>query len=262
MNPKKDISVIIPVFNGEKYIEKTLLSVARQTTLPLEIIVVDDGSQDNTCEVIKSFICAHPEITIALVKCQHLGPGAARNTGIAAANGSWIAFLDSDDLWLPNKIDIVASTYINNSYSNFICHNEIHRQDDMDMMVDSFSKYNQEKSLSLQLFNGCFLSTSAIICKKSLLTHYGGFDNSFPNAQDYELWLRMSPKISLLMLPDILGVYVIRSGNISSRPLWERNKNLYRVIKGKKSMVPNNTYIFRIIKHMVLTLLEYIKALK
>ena len=93
MNPKKDISVIIPVFNGEKYIEKTLLSVVKQTTLPLEIIVVDDGSQDNTCEVIEDHLsCAHPGNNyIALVKCQHLGPGAARNTGIAAAQG----FLDS-----------------------------------------------------------------------------------------------------------------------------------------------------------------------
>ena len=109
MNPNKDISVVIPVFNGEKYIEKTLLSVVRQTTLPLEIIVVDDGSQDNTCEVIESFIYAYPEITTTLVKGQHLGPGAARNTGIATARGSWIAFLDSDDLWFPKKLEVTAN---------------------------------------------------------------------------------------------------------------------------------------------------------
>jgi glycosyltransferase involved in cell wall biosynthesis len=262
MNPSEDISVVVPVFNGEKFIEETLLSVARQTTLPLEIIVVDDGSQDNTCELIESFSCAYPEITTTLVKSQHLGPGAARNTGIAAARGSWVAFLDSDDLWLPNKIDLVASAYINNSYANFICHNEIHRRDSMDMMVDYFSKYDEEKSLSPQLFNGCFLSTSAIICKKSLLTHFGGFDNSFPNAQDYELWLRMSPKISLLMLPDVLGVYVVRSGNITSRPLWTRSKNVYRVIRGNKSLVSKYAYIIRITKHVVLTALEYAKILK
>ena len=262
MKPDKDISVVIPVFNSEKYINETLLSVARQTILPLEIIIVDDGSQDNTCKGIESFICTYPEITTTLVKGQHFGPGAARNTGINTANGSWIAFLDSDDLWLPNKIENVASAYANNSYSNFICHNEFHRENGFDMTVDSFSKYNKEKSLSLQLFNGCFFSTSAIVCKKSLLTYYGGFDNSFPNAQDYELWLRMSPKISLLLLPDVLGIYVIRSGNISSRPLWERSKNLCRVIKGKKSLVSNYAYICRIIKHMILTVIEYVKVLK
>lgn len=262
MNPSKDISVVVPVFNGEKFIEETLMSVVRQTTLPLEIIVIDDGSQDNTCELIEEFSCAHPGITTTLIKSQHLGPGAARNKGIAAARGSWIAFLDSDDLWLPNKLDLVARAYGKNYYANFICHNEIHRRDSIDKVVDSFSRYDNEKSLLPQLFNGCFLSTSAIICKKSLLTHFGGFDNSFPNAQDYELWLRMSPKISLLMLPDVLGVYVIRSGNITSRPLLKRSKSVYRVIKANKSLVSRHAYIIRVAKHVVFTALEYAKILK
>jgi glycosyltransferase involved in cell wall biosynthesis len=238
-------------------LKKTLLSVVRQTTLPLEIIVVDDGSQDNTCEVIESFIYAYPEITTTLVKGQHLGPGAARNTGIATARGSWIAFLDSDDLWFPKKLEVTANYYKHNTETNFICHNEIHRKDDADKQINYFRKYDRSKSLTSQLFQGCFLSTSAIVCKKNLLSKYDGFDISLPNSQDFDLWLRMSPKIRLLPIPDLLGIYVARYNNISSGPILKRAKNLFRVYQKNKYLVSNLVYFNTLIRFLLIIMLEF-----
>lgn len=230
MNPNKDVSVVIPVYDAAVFIADTLATVVAQSILPLEVVIVDDGSSDNTCNVIESFAQANPEINIRLIRENHKGPGSARNTGIQAAAGSWIAFLDSDDLWYPKKLEQIAAAYRSKPDANILCHNELHRRlDKSELALDYSSGFNPDLSLPAQLYSNNRFSTSAVICRRDLIISCGGFDVTLPNAQDYELWLRMSPNLKVLFVKEVLGIYVDRAGNISSGRMWRRFKNLLRV---------------------------------
>ena len=96
-------SVIIPVYNKERYIRKTIQSVLKQTFRDYEIIVVDDGSKDDSFKIVKSM----QEDSIVLVQQENSGVAAARNTGIESARGEYIAFLDADDYWHPNYLEVI-----------------------------------------------------------------------------------------------------------------------------------------------------------
>jgi len=100
------ISTIIPVYNGERYLEATIESALAQSWTPIEIIVIDDASNDGSVDIAKSFAAS---TTYALQS--HAGAGAARNHGVKLARGDYLAFLDADDLWLPNKLDLQMSAF-------------------------------------------------------------------------------------------------------------------------------------------------------
>ena len=99
---KDRVSVITPIYNAEKYVEKTLTSVFAQTYENIEIVLVDDCSKDKSAEIIAQLKKQHPEI-IYFLQPRNMGAGAARNKALELATGQYVAFLDSDDLWLPEK---------------------------------------------------------------------------------------------------------------------------------------------------------------
>lgn len=98
-SPKAGISVVIPVFNCERYIGAAIESVLKQTVVPDEIIVVDDGSTDSTVNIVSAY-----SSPVRMIRQQNRGGAAATNSGVAAASGSFLCFLDADDLWLPHKV--------------------------------------------------------------------------------------------------------------------------------------------------------------
>ena len=114
-----NISVVMPTYQSALFIHRTLQSIIDQTLLPSQILIIDDGSKDDTCSIIEDFSQKHPELNIELIKCSHKGPGAARNIGVQRAKCEWISFLDSDDLWFPDKLDICIKSIIENKYYNF-----------------------------------------------------------------------------------------------------------------------------------------------
>ena len=249
MNVTKDVSVVIPVFNAEKFIDRTLSSVALQTELPLEVIVVDDGSSDATCSVVEIFGNKNPQINLRLLRGEHGGPGHARNMGVNAAKGSWIAFLDSDDLWYPNKLLAISLAHRTSLESNILCHNELHRQLQGTESVLDYSKYFQPNvPLTQQLYKNNCLSTSAVICRRELILSCGGFDVFLSNAQDYELWIKMSPHLKIYFVKQVLGVYVDRAGNISSNRKWGKYKNVIRVLHRHRNKVKASVYLRAIIR--------------
>lgn len=244
MNPRTEVSVVIPVFNGETHIVPTLDSVARQTVLPLEVLVVDDGSSDGTCAIVENYCAAHPDLRLRLIRAQHVGPGGARNRGIDEAKGRWVAFLDSDDLWFPGKLEEVGRCHDASPGSNFLCHNEWHRHlDGTETLLDYAAGYRQDVALSRQLYWRNRFSTSAVVCERCLLIEAGLFDTSLPSAQDYELWLRMSPQIRVLFVRQVLGVYVDRSGNITSMRHWRRYRNVLRVLNRHRPLIDPATHV-------------------
>lgn len=225
------ISVVCPAFNSAKFIEGTLETIVRQTCLPSEVVISDDGSQDDTLGVVKRFVTERGAgISWRILHNDHRGPGAARNAGIRQASCEWIAFLDSDDLWEEKKIERIASAIVSIPDANFFCHDELLvGADGVARALEYGRRYRPQRPLSPQIYFSNMFSTSAVVCRRDLLIRHGCFDETFMSAQDYELWLRLSPFMCPAFVHEILGRYVERVGNITSSNLKRRLKNEMRI---------------------------------
>ena len=211
-------SVVIPSYNSAEFIEKTLLSVCQQSYQNFEIIVSDDGSVDNTIAIAKSVLQQY-SVDYHIIENLHRGPGATRDAGIQKAKYEWIALLDSDDYWLPEKLQQVNHVIEQDSSVNFIFHNEIYFEDKRHWFVNYVERYDAALHPFLALIRNNFLSPTSAVLHKNLLIQAGNFDASLLSAQDYELWLRMSllTDLKLFGLNQYLAYYRHRSvGNISS----------------------------------------------
>ena len=225
------ISVVCPTFNSAQFIEKTLTTVVSQTRLPDEVVISDDGSIDDTLAVVNRFVEKRGAgISWQILHNKHRGPGATRNAGISKANNEWIAFLDSDDLWEEKKIERVVESITLTPDANFFCHDELLvAADGVTSKLEYGRRYCSERSLPQQIYYSNMFSTSAVVCRRDLLIGQGGFDETLMSAQDYELWLRLSPFMRPIFVHDILGRYVERAGNITSSGLKRRMKNEMRI---------------------------------
>ena len=212
------ISVVIPTYNSEDFITKTLETVFSQTYDNYEVIVSDDGSTDNTVDVVRSFFLQNSSRKKTLLINKHEGPGAARNKGIENASGEWISFLDSDDLWNHNKLERVVRHILDNEGVDLICHSQIDIEGSKETLMIPSSYFNNKINPFLSMYRENCLYTSAVTIKKSILCQAGLFDNSLPSAQDYDLWLRlgMINKIKIGFIQDPLSTHINREGNISS----------------------------------------------
>ena len=226
MSSTFSVSVVVPTYNSAGFVTQTLRTVLAQTLPPTELIVSDDGSQDNTCAVVEELFKGCPHVRTVLLRNPHRGPGATRNAGVEAAQGEWIAFLDSDDLWEPQKLETIFAAIQRTPGVNLLCHEETIRA-----LNGTRSNTNWHHRLSLawpipgQLYNNNSFSTSAVVCRRELVRMWGGFDESLASAQDYELWLRMSPDLVVAFVPEVLGEYVVRLGNITTTRYWRRLRN-------------------------------------
>lgn len=192
------VSVVIPTYNRVHLLERALDSVLGQTLAADEIIVVDDGSTDNTVSTLKSL---HPEVK--LIQQDNLGVSAARNTGISAARHDWIALLDSDDVWHENKLERQI-TALNNTPEYLICHSdEIWIRDGVRV-----NQMNKHKKAGGHIFQHCLplcaISPSAVMIHRSLFDEIGLFDEDLPACEDYELWLRICSRYPVLFIDEAL----------------------------------------------------------
>lgn len=191
---KDSVSVIISTYNRKKIIGRAVDSVLGQTRSADEIILVDDGSSDNTDQLIKE---KYPDIKY--IWQENRGIGHARNTGISQARGIWIAFLDSDDEWLPSKL-INQLKALQHQPDYKICHtNEIWVRNGK--RVNPMKKH--EKSGGLIFKNClplCIISPSSVIIHRSVFEDHGLFDESLPVCEDYDLWLRFCAFLPILYL--------------------------------------------------------------
>jgi len=180
------VSVIIPTYNRGWIVKEAIDSVLEQDFHDYELIVVDDGSVDNTQTILKAY---GKKITV--LRQANQGVSAARNHGIAAATGRLISFLDSDDLWLPPKLSIQVKFFndhpqavINQTQEHWI-RNGV--RVNPKQRHHKFSGMIFERSLAL-----CLVSPSAVMIRKSLFNTVGIFDKNLPACEDYDLWLRIS----------------------------------------------------------------------
>ena len=180
-----NISVVIPVYNRMQRLFSAIDSVLRQSLLAAEIIVVDDGSTDGVFEQIGN---RYPEITV--VAQPNCGVGAARNLGIRQAKGEWLAFLDSDDIWLPGKLEQQARLLASESDLR-VCHtDEIWIRNGK--RVNPMHKHAKPRGwIYPQCLPLCCVSPSSILFHRDVLQNVGDFDETLPVCEDYDLWLRI-----------------------------------------------------------------------
>ena len=202
------VSVIIPTFNRFSLISRAIDSVLNQTIKPFEIIVVDDGSSDNTSTFIKNNYKS-----VKLIKQNNLGVSKARNVGIKNSSGDWIALLDSDDEWKKNKLEVQIKSLSEYDYYS-VCHtNEI--------WIRNGIRVNQKKrhqKYGGDIFDKCLdicrISPSSIIFKKNIINEVGWFDEGLSICEDYDLWLRITANFKILFIDKPL---VIKYGGHSDQ---------------------------------------------
>ena len=222
------VSVIIPTYNRGWIIKEAIDSVLAQDFKDFELIVVDDGSTDNTPEILNSY-----RGDILVFRQDNQGVSAARNRGIAEASGRFIAFLDSDDLWLPQKL-FRQVEFFNKNPDAQICQTEetwIRKG----VRVNPKKRHKKpwgmifEPSLAL-----CLVSPSAVMIRRSLFKKVGGFDETLPACEDYDLWLRISCRYPVCLIDTPL---IIKRGGhndqLSASPGLDkfRIKSLNKIIE-------------------------------
>lgn len=233
------IAVVCPTFNSATFFEKTLATVLGQTRKPDLLVISDDGSSDGTVDHVQRYLEQHANgVRFQVLANGHGGPGAARNAGIRVADCEWIAFLDSDDRWMPRKLERMERAILEWPDANFFSHDEVRLSREGRTTPLRYGRnYCRDLPLPPQLYFSNMFSTSAVTCRRNLLLRHGGFDETLMSAQDYELWLRMSSEIEPVFLNEVLGQYVERGGNITSGKLSRRMYNELLIAWKHRGMV-------------------------
>lgn len=204
------VSVIIPAYNAELFISETIDSVLAQSYKHIEIIVIDDGSSDNTLAIANTY---KDRITILTQK--NMGVSTARNYGAKKAQGKWLAFIDADDIWLPNKIEQQLEKIGTESWSHT---NSYYFGEQQSGDVTRSDLTPQHDGLCLQeLLADNFITTSTVLIKKSTFWQYQGFDESLPVLEDWKLWLTISAQEPLHYLAQPLAKYRVFPGSTSRK---------------------------------------------
>lgn len=210
-------SVVIPLFNGEKFIKQTLDSVRAQTFRDFEIIVVDDGSTDEAYKLLSQYK------DITLLQQKNGGPGNAKNLGMLNAKGDYIALLDQDDIWYPEKLEEVSKID-----ADVIYHAQNVSRSGIILKTQRARNYTDMLS---RLFWRNDLSGSTVCFRRRLIKEIGGFAEDLKFLEDYDLWLRMAESLATFHYIDkLLGERIIHEGNFSNQIAIMR-KNELRVIR-------------------------------
>lgn len=196
------ISVVIPTYNRASLIGETILSALGQSLVEKEIIVVDDGSSDDTSEVVKEF-----GDQIIYIRQPNSGPARARNIGIRMAKGQYIAFLDSDDLWLPDKLELQVQTFQHSPQLGLIF-TDVMWFSGREVMVPSLKEKYQLHTGHVyeKLLFDNWIATSSVLVKKECLDQVGGFDEDpqIMFVEDWNLWIRLAKHFQFGMVDRVL----------------------------------------------------------
>lgn len=202
------VSVVLPTFNRAEYLGRAVASVLAQTVSDIELIVVDDASSDGTAEYLNSLARQDGRIRV-LTNARSKGGGGARNVGIAASRGQWVAFLDDDDEWIPEKLQIqLAKLAANTAAIACSCSYEQHSTNGLKKIV----RLPQQVALPDLLRGSVLGGASMCICSRKILQGIGGFDTLFRSGQDWDLWVRLLQQGAIVICDEPLVKYLAHDG--------------------------------------------------
>ena len=227
------ISVIIPAYNMADYLPDTIQSVLDQSYKNTEIIVIDDGSTDNTQEVIKRF-----KQDVSYYYQDNSGPSASRNRGLEIAKGKYVAFLDADDLWLPNKLEMQVSNILSDPNIGIVgCGYSISDADGKTIRLNVVRKNykNHEKLLmALSIYQIIPGSSSGVLIPKECFEKVGVFDVSLKIGEDWDMWLRIAKEYKVVFVEDVL--VIIRKNIAKPKYRTATNEEKYVTMLIEKSV--------------------------
>lgn len=194
-------SVIIPTFNRSGFLSQAIKSVLAQTETDFELILIDDGSTDNTADLIKDI----NDTRLIYIHQPHQGVSGARNLGISLAKAEFIAFLDSDDCFKPEKLKI-AREYIDRFPEINIFHTEEIWYRDQKLLNQKKIHQKPDGYIFDNALKLCCIGLSTTVVKKDLFKAIGYFDENMPACEDYDLWLRASVLYPVKLIPQVLTI--------------------------------------------------------
>ncbi len=235
---KLTLSIIVPTYNRSDLITPTLESIVAQDSENYELIVIDDGSTDNTSEVLNELISKHTNTKISYYKIKNGERGAARNFGVSKANGDYVNFFDSDDIAYANHVKIFEKALLNNNQA--------------EVFAVSYDIKNSEgkilKSVILKNFVSSFIAKgNDLSCNGVFIRRDIAVDNPFSEnrelsgSEDYELWLRLSAKYDFPCFPEISHAVIQHDArstmNFNVEPLIKRKLLMLELAMGNKSVM-------------------------
>ncbi len=200
------ISIILPLYNGEEFIEETLLSIARQSFNNIELIIIDDGSTDDSCNIINriSRASSYPVIKkLKILKKENGGVASARNCGIKEAKGKWLAFIDQDDIWLAQKLERQLAALQN---SNAVwCYSAFTRfYSDGREVIKQNGSPDRMKTLRSLIFGKLFIPPSTVLIEKRICETEGGFVPDFIPSDEWDFFLTLAEKYNPAYCSEVL----------------------------------------------------------
>lgn len=229
------ISVIIPVYNGEKTIQETIESVLNQTFIDLELIVINDGSQDATLKVVERI----QDSRLKVFSYPNAGQSTSRNRGISLATGEYISFIDADDLWTPDKLEAQLKALQANpkaavaySWTDWI--------DESSHNLGKGSRNTEQGEVFAKLLLNDFVANgSNVLIRRQALNEVGGFDASVTPAEDWDMWLRLAVHYEFVAVQSPQVLYRI-SPNSASFNVWKMETSSLRVIEKAYTIAPQS----------------------
>jgi glycosyltransferase involved in cell wall biosynthesis len=200
------VSIVVPAYNAERFLEKSLNSVLEQTFPFWEMTVVNDGSTDRTQDIIRSYIALDNRIT-GINHGQNLGLSSARNSGMRSGTGKYVAFLDSDDCWFANKLEkqVAYLDYHPDIRASFT---GIELIDENNKLVETWDQIHKKypdscvnESLLIIKQNVIVGGGSTLMMRRSLIEEIGYFDESMRSVEDWDYWFRIAQKGALFLVP-------------------------------------------------------------
>lgn len=217
------VSVIIPAYKAGQYIRETIQGVLEQTHTNLELIIIDDGSPDNQAEVIAPI--AASDTRIQYIKQKNGGVSSARNHGYRLSKGFFLAFLDADDIWLPDNLELKLAKFAEDSDFGLV-HSDMAIMDGRSQLTGA-SKSGKEGYIleDLLSWNGtCVPTPSSILVKREVLEKVGGFDLELSNAADQEFFFRVANAYKIGRVPKVTWWYRVHDNNMHSNiPVMEKD---------------------------------------
>lgn len=207
------VTIITPTFNRADFLPSAIESVLGQTFRDFELIIVDDGSTDSSCKVIQGY--QQQDDRVVYIYQHNQGQSVARNRGLAEARGEFICFLDSDNAWLPEKLDISLQAFRKHPeadvvYGDFIVIDAVGKE----LGVNRMRRFSGR--ITAQLLRDNFVSMNTTMTRTSCFRELGEFKENERMAEDYELWLRFSTRFRFRYVPEVLGFYRVMEDQIST----------------------------------------------